>query len=74
MSTMSMPGDRGRRVGLIDLQAVNVVAVYRLSPPTHLPPHLISGKSSSIFSTKQQDFLLFAIQSLEQNVSLGGSS
>jgi len=61
-----MPGNRGRRVGLIDLQAVDAVAVYRRSsrgfhPPSHLPQFLISGKSSKIFNTKQQDFLLFAI-------------
>jgi len=32
--------------------------------------YLISKKGSRIFSTKQQDLLLFAVQSLEQNVTM----
>ena len=31
-------------------------------------------KAVELFSNKHQDLLLFAIQSLEQNVSLNGSS
>jgi len=37
-------GDRGRRVGLIGLQAVDVVAVYRRSPPVSLPQKLIQER------------------------------
>jgi len=40
-------GERGRHVGLIGLQAVDVVAVYRRSPPVSLPQKLIQERTCS---------------------------